>query len=461
MRECVVCRLRYRGDIDHCPVDGGALEAVRAKTTEPAGTLPWDQEQEPTLPDIRPLVGEESQITTPMTGRALGPDGAYVLVDEGFELRTGRVHHAVFRGGASPTLRTLLRLRTPFNKIEGAVDPLVYAMVELQHVALPPFFESFPDDAGRVYLACGLLRGRPLSDRLEGDGMRVSEVLPVLSQVASLIATAHHREIVHGMLSPDDVWADPQLRVTVMGYGDLALTQRAMATLGAPAHRPRYRADGVDFWTRDADVVAFGGLAYELLMGSPPGNRDVDLGGLGPIVHRALGWDGPIPSADEVVAAVKDAARMAPVSRRVPTAIVEAPPDPGEDSAALTGEALKRALGYAGLKPLDPSKHPRGFEDLFAAFAAYYDERGRAQHMRYLECVRTRYLPVAQMKSRVPFFVAYSEALELHIRCLPDLLKTGVRDYVAYLIDDLLEIDDPGAQERARSLGRVAARLSV
>jgi Tol biopolymer transport system component len=141
------------------------------------------------------------------------------------------------------------------------------------------------EDFGRgAALAMEFVEGEDLDCWIERGPASVSDVVPILSQIADALDTAHERGIVHRDLKPANIRITPTREVKILDFGlaktlvthdadqeSSATTTRESPTqvgtvLGTAAYMAPEQTTGntVD---RRADIWAFGVIAWELLAG--------------------------------------------------------------------------------------------------------------------------------------------------------------------------------------------------
>ena len=180
---------------------------------------------------------------------------------------------------------------------------------------------------GRFYLLARWIDGEDLRSLLASRGpLTELDTLVTLRPVASALAAAHRRGLVHGDVASAHV---------LIGHGDDGDAADVFLSGFGIAQLNRGTA------TRSADISAFGGLLLEALTGSPPDQREIEavrrqpgLGAWRPrkdstasgigdrlaaVIARALATDAAdgFASADELVLALagaRAAARAAPLA---------------------------------------------------------------------------------------------------------------------------------------------------
>ncbi len=150
------------------------------------------------------------------------------------------------------------------------------------------------EDAGRVFIAMEFVEGLTLGACIAGQGMPVPAALRIARDIASGLARAHERGVVHRDLKPDNVMISHDGEVKVLDFGlarweetsavradddavDTALTLPG-DLMGTPGYMAPEQAFGRPLDAR-ADVFALGVVTYEMLTGVKPfqGESPVDI----------------------------------------------------------------------------------------------------------------------------------------------------------------------------------------
>jgi tetratricopeptide (TPR) repeat protein/TolB-like protein/predicted Ser/Thr protein kinase len=216
---------------------------------------------------------------------------------------------------------------------------------------------------GQTFIAMELLRGRSLKDRLGGDAMRLEEIVDVGVQVASALAVAHDRGIMHRDITPNNIF----------------LTDAGLAKLldfGLAKHFAR----GEDDTAASDDLTGAGGLpgtapymAPELLTPSAAPDHRCDLYSLGAVLYEMATGTKPFEarSRHDLAAALRaphiPLRRLAPHHPKLLEAMTDRllAKDPGDrypSGAAVRADldGLRQMAGASAPAIARPDAHPLG-----------------------------------------------------------------------------------------------------
>jgi len=156
----------------------------------------------------------------------------------------------------------------------------VQLAAQLQHPHILPLF-SAGEINGLPYFTMPFVNGESLRKKLAGGGTPpIPDTIRILREVASALAYAHHCEIVHRDIKPDNVLMSHGSAI-VMDFGvakaiqasmrerDDALTSEGLA-IGTPAYMSPEQAAGDPATDYRSDIYSFGVMAYEMLAGTTP-----------------------------------------------------------------------------------------------------------------------------------------------------------------------------------------------
>jgi serine/threonine-protein kinase len=151
------------------------------------------------------------------------------------------------------------------------------AMARLSHPNIVTVHDA-GQERGRLYIVMAYIPNGTLKDRM-GKPLDPRDVARCVKEVASALAYAHERGIVHRDVKPANVLIDADGRAILSDFGiaKVLASSSGLTRHGAGVGTPEYmspeqcRGDYVD--TR-ADIYALGVLIYEMLTGHTPFEAD-------------------------------------------------------------------------------------------------------------------------------------------------------------------------------------------
>jgi eukaryotic-like serine/threonine-protein kinase len=72
---------------------------------------------------------------------------------------------------------------------------------------------------GRLFIAMEYIEGEPLTDKIAGQPLPVSEISDIAAQIADALDDAHSKGIIHGNLKPGNIMLTPRGRAKVLDFG--------------------------------------------------------------------------------------------------------------------------------------------------------------------------------------------------------------------------------------------------
>ncbi|MDP9200744.1 MAG: serine/threonine protein kinase [Gemmatimonadota bacterium] len=150
---------------------------------------------------------------------------------------------------------------------------------QLNHPNIVPIY-TVEERENLVYFVMSYIKGDNLGQRLQQHGpIPPVEVRRILGEVADALAYAHHRNVIHRDIKPDNIILDEETgraMVTDFGIaraltdsGDSRLTATGMA-IGTPAYMSPEQSAGDRAIDGRSDLYSLGVVGYQMLCGQPP-----------------------------------------------------------------------------------------------------------------------------------------------------------------------------------------------
>ncbi|MCI0433337.1 MAG: protein kinase [Gemmatimonadetes bacterium] len=233
----------------------------------------------------------DASADAPSAGSRIGP---YVI-----ERVLGRGGMAVVYLARDPRLEreVALKLLTPaLGASSDARQRLIAearAASALDHPNIATIYDIGETDEGQVFFAMARYPGETVRDRLARGPLPLEDAVRLGRQIASGLAAAHARGIIHRDVKPANVMVTPDGTAKILDFGIAKATgqdlTRAGATLGTVAYMSPEQTHGDPVDAR-ADVWALGVVLYEMLCGRRPFEGDSDS-----VVIHAIRNDAAVP----------------------------------------------------------------------------------------------------------------------------------------------------------------------
>src|SRR6056297_99576 len=230
------------------------------------------------------------QTVNVLAGQLLGDDDATPPPADWTGVRIGhwRVTGELQRGGMATVvlaerddgqyerqvaLKVLHATRSDGESGRGSRDSLEHELrllAGLAHPGIVHLLDGGVSDEGWPYLVMEYVEGEPIDAWCDRTGATLETRIELLRQVASSVAHAHARLVVHADLKPNNVLVDANGRARLVDFGIARLTDRD------DENRLRARLHCSPAWA-----------APEQLSGAPP-RVATDIHGLGMLMYRLL-----------------------------------------------------------------------------------------------------------------------------------------------------------------------------
>lgn len=156
----------------------------------------------------------------------------------------------------------------------------------IQHPSIVGVFESGQLSSGAAFIVMEFLDGMTLSAHLKKEGaFAEKDALLLVRQIASALAAAHAKDIVHRDLKSDNVMLvkDPEVpggrRVKILDFGlakvavkhqSNAVQTREGTVMGTPSYMPPEQWMSATLVDAKSDVYSLGVMLFEMITGTRP-----------------------------------------------------------------------------------------------------------------------------------------------------------------------------------------------
>ncbi len=160
----------------------------------------------------------------------------------------------------------------------------------LQHPGIAQIFEAGQFDlqgASQSFFAMELVRGRPLNEYAEDEGLDFRERLALMAEIADAVHHAHQRGVIHRDLKPGNILVDGDGQPKVLDFGIARVTDADLRTVTLqtdvgqvigtiPYMSPEQASGNPELLDQRSDVYSLGVVAYELVAGCLPYELDLN-----------------------------------------------------------------------------------------------------------------------------------------------------------------------------------------
>ena len=245
----------------------------------------------------------------------------------------------------------------------------------VDHPNICTVYEIDETEDGRLFIAMAFCEGETLKRKVERGGLAIAEAVRLAAQIASGLAAAHTKGIVHRDVKPANIIVAPDGRLKIVDFGIAKLADQsrltrdgtAVGTAGYMAPE-QIRGETIDPRT---DIWALGVVLYEMVTGRTPFPGETDHDRIRAILSR-----------DPEPMAVLRPGVPAQLERTVVRALAKRAEERYASMEAMRDDllALNATTGTFGIPVLDESLDPT-LRDIPSSPAAATTVFGDADHL--------------------------------------------------------------------------------
>ena len=210
-------------------------------------------------------------LATPTQQGIRGYDLGDILGEGAF----GVVHRAYQKGiGREVAIKIIQAKYANQPKFIRRFEAEAQIIARLEHPHIVPLYDYWRESDG-AYLVMRWLRGGSLQGLLAQGAVKIETAVPIITQIASALQTAHRHNIIHRDVKPANILLDEEGNSYLSDFGiarDAAANVQLIHTqelVGSPAYISPEQLLG-EAVTPATDIYCLGLVLYELLTGARP-----------------------------------------------------------------------------------------------------------------------------------------------------------------------------------------------
>lgn len=151
----------------------------------------------------------------------------------------------------------------------------------LEHPAIVPVYDVGEDD-GVPYFVMRYMTGGSLTNQIERGIFSLQDAARIIEKLASALAYAHKKGVVHRDLKPDNILFDSNGDPYISDFGVASFSSGTTditgnAAIGTPAYMSPEQAQG-DKVDGRSDIYGLGAIIFQMLSGQQPYKADTPMG---------------------------------------------------------------------------------------------------------------------------------------------------------------------------------------
>jgi serine/threonine-protein kinase len=193
------------------------------------------------------------------------------------------VYHASDpKSGREVALKVLPREMMHDLQFRARFENEIKLVAGLEHSSIVPVYDV-GEEKGQPYFVMRYMPGGSLAQRIAKGKLSLAETARIIEKVASALAYAHKKGVIHRDLKPDNILFDNDNEPFISDFGIAKLFSGGTGSLtgkeyvGTPAYMSPEQAQGEKMDGR-SDVYSLGAVVYQMLTGEPPYQAENPLG---------------------------------------------------------------------------------------------------------------------------------------------------------------------------------------
>ena len=163
----------------------------------------------------------------------------------------------------------------------GRFQREIKTVAKLEHPAIVPVYDVGEED-GQPFFVMRYMTGGSLSDWIKRGEFSLQDTARIVERLASALAYAHAKGVVHRDLKPDNILFDNNGDPFISDFGIAKLeestsTLTGSAVVGTPAYMSPEQAQG-DKTDSRSDIYGLGVIIFHMLIGKQPYEADTPMG---------------------------------------------------------------------------------------------------------------------------------------------------------------------------------------
>ena len=189
----------------------------------------------------------------------------YELVEEMIHDASGKVYKASDQFFQRPVMIRILPKQD--QNLTQVILKCTQLSSALNHSNILAIYDG-GKDKDDYFVCTEYVDGQTLRQYLSDHSLNIQEVVQIAQQIILALAYVHKKGLIHGNLTPENIYVAADKSVKVTNFGNLAVWEKQNAAVVKQYLSPEQLTDLAS--DERSDVYSFGIILYELAYGNPP-----------------------------------------------------------------------------------------------------------------------------------------------------------------------------------------------